>query len=464
MIKKILPLLLLSCSSLLYSDCRIQSDKLLALQFINHGAPIQSVAWCCDENFPDAPYAAVGGYPGTVDTVVRVFELEYNNSQACCTGRLVEKATLKQGTDATPELPGGYVNAVDWACSCTSLLAVGGTDGIVRIYLYDGTNDTLTWMNSYTVGIPGKESNVRTLKFLPECCASCSSPKGLYLAVGGDRGADVHEIHILRVEPDVDNVTVDITNVADAIFGNSVYSLDWCCDRATADATLAERAYLAAGGLSGVEGTCGKENVRVYCFDCASETLTLVSQVQAAPNPVYTVSWCCDPSYSLKRQLAVGGKRNDINNIMAQVFYFDNNINLKPVGGVNNGILGVEGQRTFAIEWNPSPCQCNTLTLGGGCMATTPTLCPDNIIIDKIINKCYFQFLTGTRFDDNITSLAYCQCDSNNAYLLVGSEKDNWSSADICIETPTEYEVALYCVATCGGATVLPKPICERGD
>ena len=405
--------------SLIGMNCIIEQNKLIPQQLISHGAPVQSVAWCCDFSLPGGPYAAIGGYYyGDSQKVVRVYN--FQAGQPC--GQLEEKDSLPNTSINIPE---SFVYAVDWSCTCSTLLAVGGADEKVHIFGYDG--ESLSFVNSYTHG-----GIIYSVKWLCNCC---ESPNDLLLAIAGDKGSSNAEIEILRV----DAATGEIEKIAEGLFGNTVYSIDWCCRNG--------HAFLAAGGKISI--SCDV-NLRLYCFECDNNSFNQVSYVAAHPNPVYAVRWCCEQGSKFQK-LAVGGGKG-IDGINAVVYYLINN-QLKPVAPKS-----FVQDRIFAIDWNPF-CDCSYVTFGGGCLVTTPTTCPDNIFVTEQ-DKCELNIITSTKFDDNITSLEWCgNPEMQSSYLLVGSQINDWSQADICREHPMDPEVILYCAAFCIPG---PTPLCAR--
>jgi len=423
------------------SSLAMEPDVLLIKQLIDHGAPVQSVSWCCNELFPDQKYAAIGGYLGTGDKYVRVYN--FNRT----TGLLTAQDSLPNSTvDFSPE---SFVYSVDWCCQLDGsdpLLAVGGADGMVHVYSYTGDpRDTLVFQASFTHGAP-----IHAVSWLCGCCDT------KYLAIAGETASDNKEIRILiRILQLYGNTLIQ---VGSGIHGNTVFSLDWCC-MSSPDGADYSKAYLAAGGKpSSLGGSgCLGPNLRIFCFQCLEAEnapfMPIISMKVTGTTltDLHAVRWCCDENVKY-RKLAVGGKKVAPGGVAKNMwlYYLVNNRLLEVasshIGGVEQGI--------YAIDWNPY-CKCSNLTFGGGCRPTPA--CEDNIFIHKQTQCNLGDPIFATRYDDNVTSLEWCG-DNGKSYLLVGTEVTGWGDPEVC-PNDTNPEVVLYVAAFCNPQAT---SICQR--
>ena len=168
--KKIfIPLIMCASSSLCTLNGMIQPDTLLLKQEITHGAPIQSVAWYCNFGNLMGNFAAIGGYHGIDEKLVRLykFENEKLTETFSLPGNDLSNNTSSSGT------PESFVYSVDFtSCPCNNTtcdiqLAVGGADKKVHQYQVN-SNNKLDYINSFNHG-----GTIYAVKWLKNCCTNC---------------------------------------------------------------------------------------------------------------------------------------------------------------------------------------------------------------------------------------------------------------------------------------------------
>lgn len=422
-------------------------NTLTSIQEICHGAPVRSVAWLCDQcpaplhcsctdNFIlPRPIAAIGGFIShtvhTEGSSLQIYEMDLLTEQ------------LHETAHATPT---NYVLSVNWCCiDNVPYLAVGGSPDLTTgddtwIYKYDIASHNLTLVASFRHG-----AQVNAVSWL---CTGCTQPGIVYLALGGKESNGIN-IRILRFDVHCKELSL----ITSRSFGANVLALDWCMlDENTP--------LLLVGGKTAVSDAFQHYNIAIYCSNCTG-ILNRAGIFYYKGGTVRTAKWCCNPQRTCTQPpvFAVGG--NDIDHDKNKSSGV--NIELFVYNPLCNQVKSLACQylpkKVFALDWVPD-CHCTLLTAGSGCLHDC--MCQENIAILQILaGRCSrLRFTTLARYDDTISSLAWCsfgQC----SYLLVGTEHKT-------SECPTEQtmcdnrcEVALYKAHFCTQQQ-LPEGICDR--
>lgn len=446
-----------------------QSKSFFLADFQQHAAPVLSVSWMCHCN--GSVYAAIGGYSaeshnGLID--IRVFKLNH-------AGKLEEIQKARTSF-------GNYVLSLAWCCAprCVfeeenviGYLAVGGyptnrcmpvdsireddgEQGEVSVKVYKLTTDgTLEEVASFAHG-----ATVRAVAWLCDCrqkeggrdggpvCGEYG-PKKFLLGIGGDAGFGRKEIRMLEFVLGEDSSDeAKLFCVDSAIHGASIYTLDFCQGKGHTPLLV------AAGKLS----TIDKKNVRVYGACCKTGAIVELTNADIlTDSTIYTAKWCCLPGARPSRLYVAFGGGVAIQGTPSNVavcLLNPRSLELKPI------VSALQPTKVFALDWNPM-CACSQLTVGSACDENATTNITEYALVTA--PQVMLSTIASTKFDDNITSLAWCK-DKNCAYLLVGSEKDrpNENAEESCgSENP---EIALYRASFCteGGHEPTITPICAR--
>ena len=422
----------------------IPQNKLLHVGSYSHGAPIQSVAWSCASDACPTTFAAIGGYKALTSTCqyvsIRVYTLDIRKDKLI-------PVTIDNA------LPTDYVYSVKWCCiNGTPYLAVAGcpdsSGNSLWIYQYDPTYNRMTLVKAYQ-----HNGIVYSVAWL---CNNCTIDDNVrYLAIGGDPVNGI-DIEILSF-----NATLGTINpVNSALFGSTIYSLDWCSDNNPC--VQNDCNYLVAGGTTASDCK-GKANIKIYAVSCNGDMVE-GSRAYFEGNTVRSVKWCCDSDKICPQlmSLAVGGDpiiggSHDGSNIVLYA-YHPRTRNLKPFAWHD------QPAKVFAVDWLPG-CACTELAVGSGCLNP----CTPNIFVYNFDKNTLPDLgtITSKYFYDNITSIAWCKiCDLS--YVLVGSEANNWSPDNnfdpLCAAKIQANELALYKGIFCKTASrpCTPAPICER--
>ena len=226
---------------------------------------------------------------------------------------------------------------------------------------------------------------------------------------------------------------------------------------------------LAAGGGINSSGTCANPNIFIYSLNTNCQrptvdaparfrsgepictTLSPLTQGAFDSNVVNSVKWCCNvnstcPSFPY---LAVGGKTSTATPpVNTRIYYIspsDYSLNSLAYASTNS-LTSVS-----SVAWNPSPCNCTDITVGG-CQDPENPSC--NIITYQK-NKG-IQLLTEIAqitYDTNVTSIDWCKpiTTANNicAYLAVGTTGTTASCPE-CLTSPNQVAVyqATFCTNT----------------
>ena len=398
----------------------IPKNKLVFIRSLQHGAPVQSVAWLCPQNDECPRLAAIGGYKAC------------NDNDDYCTCASVRAYTFDIATTqliAVPfspsALPTDYVYSVDWCCiDGTPYLAVAGCPdelgNSVWIYQYTGTQMTLVQSFKHN-------GTIYSAKWL---CDACNSSTTRYLAIGGDPVSKI-DTRLL-----VFDTAGSLYSIVDHSHGATVYTVDWCIRNNQCP-------LLATGGKT-VNSCNEQSNIRLYAVSC-SGTMSLISSAHFESSTVRTLSWCCDADTISKKfpYLLVGGDpRPDGMNTGsdAAVYYYNfYTQELKPLA------FTTQPEKVFASTWIPG-CDCKLLALGSGCIFYDQ--CEPNIQLFSVECKQIAQLIKkgSKKFDDNITSLASCKVGSIT-FVLAGSESNSWNLQEtdpLCNTQLKKNEIALY--------------------
>jgi hypothetical protein len=77
-----------------------------------------------------------------------------------------------------------------------------------------------------------------------------------------------------------------------------------------------------------------------------------------------------------------------------------------------------------AVDWNPAPCKCTNITIGG-CQSDCPNPVCNVIAYNRLRGTVQMNLLTETLFDSNVLSLEWCKTTTIPAnycaYLAVGT-------------------------------------------
>ena len=114
-------------------------------------------------------------------------------------------------------------------------------------------------------------------------------------------------------------------------------------------------------------------------------------------------------------------------------------------------------EKIFALGWSPQ-CKCSHLTVGGGCKHTCS--CNFNLFTYQLSPKPEhdkLKIVTCNKFDDIITSMAWCNY-GDCAALLVGSERKDWECGLADPFNDCSHEIALFKAELC--APRPPEPLC----
>jgi len=405
-------------------DC-LEPDKLFPISTAEHGAGVRSVSWCCNAACcAGGPFSAIAGLKNKGGTVLRIYN--------------IQKDKLNELTSKT----GNHLYSVDWCCiGATSYIAVGGlpdqAHGDAEVHVYKFTDPSLEYITSFTHGVP-----INSVAWL--CgCDQCITGTPL-LAIGGQAAQDDMEIRTLIFDP----TAKTLTEGGSAIHGAEVFSVDWCCREGRPP-------ILAVGGKNSEIG-CEGYNIRVYCTDCETGIMTPITMARYPGELVDVVKWCCDPRIRFP-YLAVGGKKHTsiTGCINTQVYLLDPPPSNRLVLVSQPGACVGPNDHIFAADWIPG-CQCDHLTVGGGCANTEE--CISNIFVLKR-DTCHLPEVTKTKYDINVMSLEWCKTNTC-AYLLVGTETT--VEEDVCTENLDKKEIILYQGRFCPGIIPPPFPVCIR--
>jgi hypothetical protein len=415
-----------------------------------HGAPVQSVAWLCnncgsngqcsctDQYIIPHPTAAIGGYLSYTNAcdgaTIRTYALNFMNDQ------LVQTAHA---------LPTSFVYSVDWCCiDGNAYLAVGGrtneTTGFdvwIYKYTFDGITGTLELIDSFAHG-----TTVWAVAWLNDDCNNSSSR---YLAIGGDPSNNI-DLRLLSFNAELKQLSLTTNRT----HGATVYALDWCV-------RPLQNPLLLAGGKIATENYkhC---NFRIYSVSCGG-SMNFFSSGLYCGQTVRTAKWHCynDAICSTLPIFAIGGDAADESccNQSEKLA----NIQIYALNTLTHHVCPMvhthQQGRVFSIDWYPN-CKEPLMTAGSGCKsdclyeaniaAYTLSMNPSKNLHCK----------TYSRFDDSIASLKWCTF-GNCSYLLVGAEhgnSDHCSVDPFCNQQP---DIALYKAKLCTDCAC-PTGICER--
>ena len=412
--------------------------KLAFMSSLSHGAPVQSVAWLCDDNCPIL--AAIGGYKAL---------------NAHCSYTSIRAYTFDQSKESLNEitidmpLPSDYIYSVDWCCiNGIPFLAVAGCPDIygnsVWIYRFDASYNQMIFVQSFK-----HNGIIFSVKWLCDECILAYDSR--YLAIGGEP-VDGIDTRLLSFSPDG-----TLTSVADASHGATVYTVDWC--------TLNQQCpLLITGGQTTINYNMPL-NIRMYAVSC-SGIMTLITSSYFEGKTVRSIAAQCARGAMCKAVAYVlvtgdpipDGPHKTSNAIL---YYFNHRTaHLFPLAYIQ------QQEKVFASMWITG-FDCPILALGSSCEMNG--LCNPNIGLYSIeCDKVPQLIQTGKKkHDDNITSLASCKI-GKFSYILAGSERANWQPNQqldpLCSLHLFDKEVALFkgnfctpCQQSC-----TPTPICDR--
>lgn len=413
----------------------LPANRLIDVNSFELGAPIQSVAWLCQETCP-YNMIAVGGYKSICHNAsLHVYQLDL------CTDNLLELVIDNP-------LPTSCIYSVDWCCiEKIPYLAVAGapdedTGQTVWIYKYDVIHNRMELITSFEHG--------NTVYAVSWQCQTCAEPFEAYLAIGGKIAHDAN-IRILKF--DAQPYVQTLTPISSTLFGATVYSLDWCIQNPRCP-------LLAAGGRSTTHCQ-DTHNVIIYAVSCAG-SITPIERKNYKGKTVRILRWCCQmrqPCNSCP-WLAVGGDPIEGGckiGTTLELFVFDQYKHC-----LKEFAHHVQPGKVFALAWLPT-CNCSRLIVGSGCLEDTCQTSNINVYsVEKKHLPCLHE-ITHTRFDDTITSIGACTI-GDITYALAGAEHRNWNqkiSDILCHPCKKIKELALFKGKFCG-IERHPKPLCHH--
>lgn len=419
-------------------------NKLIKVETLMHGAPVQSVAWLCDvpcgvePHITQAPLAAIGGYQSLFNACaegasVRVYEFNTTNDHL---------------TETAHANPSPYIYSVNWCCiNNVPYLAVAGKPNLqtstdIWIYKYNVTTKSLELIASASHG-----ATVYAISWL---CDACTEQNKRFLAIGGQEAPDKIDIRLLQFDPDA-QPSSRLKIVTNRSHGATVFAVDWCTKQY-------KNPLLLVGGKTVIDDQCEKVNLRLYSVTCQGG-MNLLKTHWYKGETIRTLKWCCQkPCPNFPYLFAVGGDPIECCDIIERC-------------GINTIIyaldprmcqlveLGYQKQqeKIFALDWAPQ-CKCSHLTAGGGCKQTCG--CNYNLFTYQLAPRQEFEemrIVTRNKFDDIITSMSWCKY-GDCAVLLVGSERKDWQCGLADPFDETSHEIALYRAELCTPRP--PQPLC----
>lgn len=421
----------------------MQADRLFQFAAATFGSPVSAVSWCClpalNSLGNPAIHLAVAGestllpvLPGEemdVNVLVRLYELDL----FALTFKELNSYNLNNAI--TGDAP--VVNALDWCCINNQYFLVAGgynlqSDPYADVVVF--AFDNASWQVTGTTRVPfataatdgayfytydsNEAVQVHAVSTLCNPCSNSDLP--FYLAVGGDSVNATKQLSIVPFEYDEDyffnldcNININLSLLA-------VYGIDWCTRGANS------QPLLAVGGEKAVSACNSVPNIFVYTFNgiCQDScpNASLMTQGTFDSNVVDSVQWCCNAGVNcpILPLLAVGGA-TAANNINTRTYYINqNNYSLNSYAYADdNGLKAIN-----SVAWNPAPCQCTNLTVGGCQIDEENPVCNVDVY-KKIKNATKLNLLTSSLFDTNVTSLDWCKTNTLPAnycaYLALGT-------------------------------------------
>ena len=328
-----------------------------------YGPSISSIAW----SKPFGYHVAIGGSNGVRTSSLRVYSFDGSNLHFVA------------------RKPYGWkINTLSWSPTSTTLqyLAVGGKKEFlsgtsnVNIYSFDGA--TFTFLPGANVPY-GRE--IKSIDW---------SPKGNYLAVGGEQLGS-YNIQLYSF----DGTTLTLIPGAVVSYEGVINSLKWSPNT--------DKLYLAVGGFT--------KNIRVYSFDGSHLTL-LPNANKSYGGIINSLDWSPTGEH-----LVVGGKESGGRTSSAKLYSFSNDtltyITSKGYGAEIN-----------AVSWSPSLSN-NYISVGG-----TQTLfitAPSKIQVYTFNNNELTLIPAGTsEYGDRIHAANWAPLLGN--YLAIGGDEKISSS------------------------------------